>query len=112
MTPQNTLNDLTFSPLEMTSRTYLFDLDTQRVRGITDMREAIRQAIYLIIYTERYQYPIYSWNYGAEMADLMGQPIPFVLPEIKRRVTEALVHDDRITAVDDWDFETRRGAAW
>jgi phage baseplate assembly protein W len=98
-----------FVPPEMTSRSYHFDLDSQRVRGITDRREAMRQAIYLIIYTERYQYPIYSRNYGAEMNDLIGQPIPFVLPEIRRRVTEALMHDDRITAVDNWNFNVQRG---
>lgn len=106
---ENTINDLTFIPLVMPSRTYFFDLDAQRVRGVTDRREAMRQAIYLILHTERYQYTIYSWSYGAEMSDLIGQPIPFVLPEIKRRVTDALLHDDRITAVDNWEFETQRG---
>ena len=105
----NTLNNLTFVPLEMPSHSYHFDLDAQRVRGLTDNREAMRQAIYKIIYTERYQYPIYSRNYGTEMDDLLGQPIPFVLPEIKRRVAEALLHDDRITAVDSWEFDIRRG---
>lgn len=105
---ENTINDLTFIPLAIPSRTYLFDLDAQRVQGVTDRREAMKQTIYLILHTERYQYAIYSWGYGAEMGDLVGQPIPFVLPEIKRRVTDALLHDGRITAVDNWGFETQR----
>ena len=105
----NTINDLTFVPLEMTGRTFYFDIDVQRVRGITDGREAMRQAVYLIINTERYQYAIYSWNRGVELMDLIGQPIPFILPEIKRRVTEALMQDDRITVVDNWEFDVLRG---
>lgn len=101
------INLMQFKPLEMPTRTYYFDLDVQRVRGFTDKREAMKQAIYLIIYTERYQYPIYSRNYGAEMDGLIGQPIPFVLPEIKRRVTEALVQDDRINATSGWQFDVQ-----
>lgn len=100
---------LTLGALEMPSNTFFFDLDGRRVRGYADRREAMKQAIYLIIYTERYTYPIYSWNYGAELDGLIGQPIPYVLPEIKRRVTEALLQDDRITGVDNWEFEVRRG---
>jgi hypothetical protein len=102
------INLATFEPVEMPTRSYHFDLGAQRVRDFTDQREAMKQAIYLIIYTERYTYPIYSWNYGAELGGLIGQPIPFVLPEIKRRITEALMQDDRITGVDNWEFEVVR----
>ncbi len=102
------INLLSFAPVEMPTRSYRFDLAAQRVRGFTDQREAMKQVIYLIVYTERYQYPIYSWNYGAELDGLIGQPIPYVLPEIKRRVTEALMQDDRITGVDNWEFEVVR----
>ena len=58
---------------------------------------------------ERYEYLIYSWNYGIELNDLYGQPIPFVLPELKRRITEALLQDTRITGVDNFSFETTKG---
>ena len=102
------LNSLAFAPLEMPSRTYRLDLDAKRVHGFADKREAMRQAIYLAIHTERYQYPIYSRNYGVEMGGLVGRPIPYVLPEIKRRVTEALMHDERVTAVDGWEFDAAR----
>lgn len=102
------INLAAFHPLEMPSRSYHFDLDAHHIRGFTDQREVMKQAIYLIIYTERYQYPIYSWNYGAELGDLLGKPTSYVLPEIKRRVTEALLQDDRITGTDSWEFEVKR----
>ena len=67
------------------------------------------QAIYLILNIERYEHLIYSWNYGIELADLFGQPISFCIPEIKRRITEALMQDSRITGVDEFNFEHKRG---
>ena len=73
------------------------NIDGERITGtMTDDIEAVKQAIYKILNTERYQYPIYSWNYGVELADLFGKPIAYVLPEIPRRIKEALVADDRI----------------
>ena len=76
----------------------------RKTYGYCDELEAVRQAIYKILNTERYQYLIYSWNYGIELADLFGQPIPYVYAEIQRRITEALLQDDRITDVYDFDF--------
>ncbi|WP_315002264.1 DUF2634 domain-containing protein [uncultured Selenomonas sp.] len=64
-----------------------------------------------ILNTERYEYVIYSWNYGVELADLFGKPIPYVLSEIPRRVREALVQDDRIRDVTDFDIRYVRDNA-
>lgn len=86
------------------SKTYVMNIDGERITGtMTDDIEAVKQAIYKILNTERYQYPIYSWNYGVELADLFGKPIAYVLPEIPRRIKEALVADDRI--IDTTAFE-------
>jgi hypothetical protein len=37
--------------------------------------------------------------------DLYGQPPMYVCPEIERRVKEALSQDDRITGVDNFEFD-------
>ena len=79
------------------SKTYVMDIEGERIVGTTtDELTAVKQAIYKILNTERYRYLIYSWNYGVELADLFGKPIAYVLPEIPRRIKEALVADDRI----------------
>lgn len=91
------------------TRTYYLHTDTGRVLGFCDGLEAMRQAVYKILQTERYEYVIYSWSYGVEFADLFGKPIPFVYSEIKRRVSEALLRDDRITNVDNFQFSQGRG---
>lgn len=76
--------------------------------GSCDGLEAIKQAVYLILNVERYRYVIYSSNYGVEFDDLLGKPVPYVLPELKRRIEEALTQDDRITSVDGFEFETKK----
>ena len=94
---------------EEPSHTYRINLNESTIAGYVDEREAMMQAIYLILNIERYDYLIYSWNYGIELNDLYGQPIPFVLPELKRRITEALMQDTRIIGVNDFSFETTKG---
>lgn len=97
-----------FQLAEQPGRTYRLELDRERVSGMTDGREAVLQAVYLILNVERYVYPIYSRDYGAELTDLIGRPAGYAMSEIKRRITEALEQDDRILGVENWAFEVNR----
>lgn len=97
--------DKDFEIEERPSFTYKMHPEDGFVRGYTDGLEAVRQAIYKIIMTERYQYVIYSWNYGIELLDLFGEPVSYVCPELKRRIAEALLWDDRIEQVDHFEFD-------
>lgn len=90
------------------SSTFKILTDKKRILGKCDNLEAIKQAVYLMLNIERYKYVIYSANYGVELLDLIGQPIPYVLPELKRRITECLTQDDRITAVENFEFEVNK----
>lgn len=77
--------------------------------GMCDDIEAMKQAIFKIINTERYKYLIYDWNYGIELNDLKGKPIPYVYAEIERRIKEALLADNRIKEVTDFRFSNNGG---
>ena len=77
--------------------------------GMCDDIEAMKQAIFKIINTERYKYLIYDWNYGIELNDLIGKPIPYVYAEIERRIKEALLADNRIKEVTDFRFSNNGG---
>lgn len=79
-----------------------------RISGYTDNLDALKQAIYLILNTERYKHVIYSWDYGVELADLFGKPMPYVISEIPRRIKDALIQDDRIDDVVDFEFEAKK----
>lgn len=98
-----------FKYAELPTLTYKLNLDTNTIAGTVDGLEAMKQAIYIILNTERYEHVIHSWEYGVELQDLFGQPIPFVLSEIKRRISEALTQDSRITDVDAFSFGTKKG---
>jgi len=89
---------------EQPTHTYKMNLESNLIRGYTDGQEAMIQAIYKILNTERYQYVMYSWNYGIELLDLYGEPVSYVCPELERRITEALTWDDRIKSVDNFEF--------
>ncbi|MCI8484711.1 MAG: DUF2634 domain-containing protein [Lachnospiraceae bacterium] len=97
--------DQDFEIEKQPSKTYRMILESRRVQGYTDGLEAVRQAVYKILLTERYQYIMYSWNYGIEIHDLFGEPVSYVCPELKRRITEALTQDDRIESVDGFEFD-------
>ncbi len=88
-----------------TSRTYRLDNENCSVIGKCDDEEAINQAIYKILHTERYSCEIYSWDYGIELQDLYGEDIEYVIAELPYRIKESLEQDDRIESVDDFEIE-------
>ena len=84
--------------------TFRLDEASGVVRGYCDGHEAVRQAIWLMLHTERYLHVIYSFEYGTELQDLAGNQDSFLFPEMKRRVTEALLVDDRVTGTSEFTF--------
>jgi len=90
---------------KMPSRTYKLNIGTDNVYGSCDGIEAVKQAVYKALHTERYDYLIYSWNYGAELKDLFGQQLTYVYAEVKRRIEGALLQDDRISKVSNFAYE-------
>ena len=85
------------------SRTY--QLSETKIEGFVDGLEALKQAIYKILSTEQFEYPIYSFGYGIAWKELIGEERPYVRAEMKRMIEEALLQDDRIREVDGFQFE-------
>lgn len=94
---------------ESPSYTYHLNREEARMAGRTDTIEAVRQAVYLILNIERYDYVIYSWRYGIELKDLFGKPENYVCATLPGRIREALLQDDRIEGVDGFSFRRNRG---
>lgn len=95
----------------MPSKTYYINRNTNRISGYIDDKDAIIQAIYLILSTERYESVIYNWYYGTEFDSLVGKDRDFVKSELKRRIAEAVLEDDRILDVTDFDISFNKGVA-
>ena len=90
---------------EQPTLTHRMDREKEYIKGKTDEIEAMKQAVYKILMTERYGSIIYSGDYGIELKDLFGQPVSYVCPELERRITEALTWDKRIESVDNFEFD-------
>ena len=97
--------DQEFEVEEEPSKNYRMDIYGETICGKIDGLEAMKQVIYKILNTERYQHIIYSWNYGVELEDLYGEPSSYVCPELERRITEALLVDTRISSVTDFEHD-------
>ncbi len=92
---------------ELPTKTHRMELyEGNYILGFVDSLKAIEQAIYKILRTERYKYIIYSWIYGIELEDLFGMPVEYCVVELERRISEALLQDNRITAVNGFEFDT------
>lgn len=89
--------------------TYRMNIEEETVMGnVTDNLKAVQQACYKILNTERYQYVIYSWNYGVELLELFGKPLPYVYAELPRRIREALISDDRVIEVGEFSVNHQK----
>ena len=97
-----------FEIKEQSTYTFHLNVDQNVVSGFTDDLEAMKQVIYLIFETERFQQAIFSWNYGIELLDLYGKQMTFVLPELKRRISEALLQDARIQNLEGFNFQVNK----
>lgn len=87
------------------SKTFKLDVENKRIIDMVDGLEAVKQSVYCILNTERFEWLIYSWNYGSELKDLFGKSSGLVKAKIKKRIREALIQDDRISDVDSFFFD-------
>jgi len=92
---------------EQTSKTYYLNIEKNTISNFCDGIEAMKQTIYCILNTERFEHLIYSWNYGIELKHLIGENTTFVIPELERVITEALMQDTRISEVNNFEFEVK-----
>lgn len=79
-----------------------YKIDGNHIQGMIDGLEAVNQAVDLTLVTERFEYPIYSWDRGMESKDIVGARREYVQGDLQRRIEEALAEDDRVTGISDF----------
>lgn len=96
------------STVNLPSKTYSLDLNTGDIGGFVDGLQAIEQTIIKIINTSRFKHPIYSFNHGCEIQNLIGMDLTdgFLRSELERMIVEALEYDDRIDKIYSFDITT------
>lgn len=91
--------------IEYPSRTFSVDFENKKINGIIDDFESAKQALYFILKTAQYEYEIFDENYGLYTKDLIGKPINYAYSELKRRIPEAVLRDNRFSYVNNFSFE-------
>lgn len=84
--------------------TWNIDRHTMRIVGNCDNYDAVKQAVDIILNTDRYRWGIYLPSSGVEYDGLIGQNVGYVAVELKRRIQEALLMDKRVTGLINFDY--------
>lgn len=84
---------------------YEIDFKTGQLTGrIVEGLEAIKIWIWLALKTPRYRYYIYTWDYGNEFEDLIGQGYSeeYIAAEAQRMTEDCLLVNENIQSISDF----------
>ena len=84
--------------------TWYIDRRSMRITGTCDNYEAVRQAVEIILFTDRYKWGIYLPTSGVEYDTLIGRNLGYVAVELKRRIIDALKMDDRVEGISNYTY--------
>ncbi len=87
-----------------TSLTYEIIKENDSIKGYIDEINAIKQAIYKILMTEKGKFDIYDDDFGIKLDDIIGQDVHYAQSVLPMRIKEALLTDSRISDVYDFSF--------
>ncbi|MFD2117248.1 DUF2634 domain-containing protein [Paenibacillus yanchengensis] len=88
----------------MPSLTWRIDQERKRITGKIDALDAMKQAVFKILQTDRFWHYIYSDDYGHELKLLIGNHPLTVRSEAVRLLEEALLQDERILDITDMNI--------
>lgn len=89
---------------ELPTNTFLVDTESEQVAGMDEGLEAMRQAVEIMLTTERFGFQIYSSNFGVELEDLVGADPDYIKSVFPERVRDAFSIDDRILGEQNYVF--------
>ncbi|MFX0110455.1 DUF2634 domain-containing protein [Bacillus pumilus] len=117
LSPEEEIEDMEEDEEEVVepSTTYRIDFETgrltnEKINGL----DAIRQFVYMALRTERYSHAVYSHDVGCEVQEAVSDEEStdeYKEMEIPRLIEEALLVDERIESVQDFEI-TKEGAAF
>ncbi len=99
MTPKSTTLDGSYTLIKSTDTTYRMDTESLTIRGLCGGRDAVKQAVYKLLMTERDTYVIYDKKYGVRLKDLFGADMSYARAVIRLRLEDALKNDERIKGI-------------
>ncbi len=86
------------------SLTWKLNRESGRIEGTCDGYDAVKQAVEIILNVERYRWQIYQPYSGMQWEGLIGQDAGYVAAELQRRLQDALLADDRVTGLKNYEY--------
>lgn len=102
--PEGVGLDTSLTYVDRPTNTFMIDWSSRQISGMGSGLAAMRQAVDIILNTERFRWQIYSPNFGVELEELIGEEYDYVTSEIARRVEDAFSTDSRVLSVGNFVF--------
>ena len=90
-----------------THKEYAFSFEDGKLTGkVLEGKEALKVWIYKALLITRYTYPIYTWDYGQDLDELIGQGYEkgFIESEVERRIKECLLVNKKIKGCSNFEI--------
>ena len=88
------------------------DFDFDFVKGVltgkkVEGKDALKVWIYKAIKTKRYIHDVYTWDYGNDIEEIIGQGYDkgFIDSEVERRIKDCLMVNEKIKSCHDFNIE-------
>lgn len=91
------------------TNTFYIDPVSRRVRGMDDGKNAMRQAIEIALSVERFQWGIYSANFGADFTGIIGRDTGYAAAVLEKRIRDALSVDNRVLGISNFSYTASGG---
>ena len=91
-------------------REYGIDFAKGQLTGkIVEGKEAIKIWIWNCLQTQRFRYPIYSWDYGADMEQYIGRAVSkeFLQTDCENEIRSALLVNPYISDITDFEVDRK-----
>lgn len=102
--PEGVGLDVSLQYVGKPTKTFLIDWSSKQIAGMDEGLPAMRQAVEIVLQNERFEWQIYSSNFGSELEGLVGEERDFIESELPRRIEEAFLNDSRILSVENFEF--------
>lgn len=103
-------DELEVEEQESTTDTWELDENTKTIRAIMDdYTKCVVQSVKCAIRTEQNNYEMYSLLYGSSIHEHLGESKPHVYAEVEFAIRKCLANDERISKVENFEFEDRKG---
>lgn len=108
MIPKSILDNSNIQIINVEEVSKTYEMQRTKLQGYVEEINALKQAIFKELSTEKYEYSIYSFDYGIRLEDLIGKDFDYVKIELKRRIKECLEKDSRILEIINFSFKNEQ----